>query len=169
MYGIPIFAQYGGIDGFLGTRASIMLDVVVLAMVLVLPILGWSIWLVRSRRNYVLHKRAQLLLASVLLIAVVAFELDMRFISGWKERAEASPYWPTGVWTSLIVHIVFSASTAFAWLYVVFSALRNMPNPPGPSGYSGWHKAWGWIAVVDMTLTAVTGWIFYWLAFVAVK
>jgi putative membrane protein len=167
MDGVSLIAQYGGIDGFLSTRASIMLDVVVLAMVLVLPILGWSIWLVRRKRNYQLHKRVQLLLAAVLLVAVVAFEVDMRFISGWHDRAQPSPYWPRGVWTSLIVHLVFSISTAFVWLYVVIGALRNIPKPPGPSAYSGWHKLWGWIAAVDMALTAITGWIFYWVAFVA--
>lgn len=162
-----VLAQYSGIDGFLGTRASVMLDVVVLAMVLVLPVMGWSIWLVRSRRNYPLHKRVQLTLAGVLLVAVAAFEVDMRLISGWENRAEASPYWPGAVWTSLYVHLVFSISTTFVWLYVVIGALRNMPTPPGPSAYSGWHKFWAWIAAVDLALTAVTGWVFYWVAFVA--
>lgn len=164
---MSLVAQFSGVDGFLGTRASIMLDIVVLAMVLVLPVMGWSVWLVRSRRRYLLHKRVQLILAGVLLVAVLAFEVDMRFVSGWKDRAEPSRYWPAGVWTSLIIHILFSASTAFVWIYVVVSALRNMPQPPGPSAYSPWHKAWAWIAAVDMTLTTVTGWIFYWVAFVA--
>jgi hypothetical protein len=144
-----------------------MLDVVFLAMFLVLPVMGWSVWLVRSRRRYRLHKRVQLALAVVLLIAVGAFEIDMRFVSGWRDRAEPSVYWPDGVWTSLYVHLVFSVTTAFVWIYVVIGALRNIPNPPGPSEYSRWHKFWGWIAAADMTLTAVTGWIFYWMAFVA--
>jgi hypothetical protein len=159
-------AQFHGVDGFLGTRASVMIDVVVLAMVLVLPLLGWSVWQVRVRRRFVLHKRVQLALAGVLLVAVLAFEVDMRFISGWRERAEPSAFWPVGVWMSLYVHLVFSVSTAFVWLAVVIGALRKMPSPPGPSGYSKWHRRLGWIAVVDMILTAVTGWVFYWLAFV---
>ena len=65
--------HYSGIDGFLGTRASLMLDVVALAMLAVLPVLGFSIWLVRCRRLYAIHKRIQLTLASVLLLTVVAF------------------------------------------------------------------------------------------------
>ena len=39
----PFLAEFHGINGFLGTRASIMLDVVFLAMFLVLPVLAWSI------------------------------------------------------------------------------------------------------------------------------
>ena len=75
-----------GINGFLGSRASIMLDVVFLAMFFVLPVLAWSIWQVKYRRRYALHKRVQLITAAVLLITVVAFEVDMRWISGWTDR-----------------------------------------------------------------------------------
>jgi uncharacterized membrane protein YozB (DUF420 family) len=158
---------YAGINGFLGTRASLMLDVVFLAMFLVLPVMGLSIGMVRFRRNYLWHKRAQLILAVVLLTAVAAFEIDMQFVSGWRDRAAPSPYWKTGVMTSLDVHLVFSISTFFLWLYVVTGALRNIPRPPGPSSYSRRHAFWARLAAIDLVLTALTGWIFYWLAFVA--
>ena len=88
--------NYPGINGFLGTRASLMLDLVSLAMAAILPVLGFSVWLVKFRRLYALHKRIQLTLASILLVAVVAFESDMR-INGWKERASESPYFHTGI------------------------------------------------------------------------
>jgi len=158
---------YAGINGFLGTRASLMLDVVFLAMFLVLPVMGLSIGMVRFRKNYLWHKRAQLILAVVLLTAVAAFEIDMQFVSGWRDRAAPSPYWKTGVMTSLDVHLVFSISTFFLWLYVVTGALRNIPRPPGPSSYSRRHTFWARLAAIDLVLTALTGWIFYWLAFVA--
>ena len=74
------------IDGFLGTRASLMLDVVFLAMFAVLVILAISIFLVRNRRNFLWHKRIQLFLGLVLLITVTLFEADMR-INGWLDRA----------------------------------------------------------------------------------
>ena len=38
--------DYGGINGFLGTRASLMLDVVFLAMFVVVPVLAGSVYLV---------------------------------------------------------------------------------------------------------------------------
>jgi putative membrane protein len=160
-------ADYPGINGFLGSRASIMLDVVFLAMFLVLPLMGFGIGLARFRHQYVWHKRVQLTLATVLLAAVAAFEIDMQFVSGWRERAEPSSYWPVGVKTSLYVHLVFSISTFFLWLYVVVGALRNIPKPPQPSPYSRRHKFWARIAAIDLVLTAITGWTFYWLAFVA--
>jgi putative membrane protein len=182
--------DYPGIDGFLGTRASLMLDVVFLAMFAIVPALGWSIWLVKFRRNYQLHKQIQVVLMVVLGVAVTLFEVDVRFFSGWRERAEASPYYasvqPTGsfwstfwinvtgdsvlpgwVFTVLAIHLVFAVSTAFLWIWVGVRALRRYPHPPVPGPHSRSHVLWGKIAAWDMLLTAVTGWIFYWLAFVA--
>jgi putative membrane protein len=162
--------EYPGLNGFLGTRASLMLDLVFLAMFAVLPVLGLSIWLVRSRRAYALHKRLQLTLAAVLLVTVAAFELDMR-VNGWRERARASAYYGSeGQWGlvdwSLAIHLVFAISTALAWVVVVAGALRKFSNPPQPGPHSRWHRRLGWVAAIDMGLTALTGWIFYLLAFV---
>jgi hypothetical protein len=158
-------------DGFLGTRASLMLDVVALAMVLLLPVLGYSIYQVMYRRRYALHKRIQLTLGAVLLVTVVLFEADMR-IHGWRHRAAASPFsahdgstdW---VAMALGVHLFFSITAALLWIAVIFRALSNFPNPPEPSSHSAWHRRFGTLAAIDMVCTAVTGWVFYWLAFVA--
>jgi hypothetical protein len=79
-----------GIDGFLGTRASLMLDVVFAAMFVVLPVLAWSIQQVRVHRRYLLHKRVQLTLGTILLVAVTLFEIDMR-LNDWTLRANSSP------------------------------------------------------------------------------
>jgi putative membrane protein len=156
-------------DGFLGTRASLMLDVVFLAMFAVIPVMAWSIWQVRRHGRYVLHKRVQLALASVLLVAVLAFEIDMR-INGWQSRALPSPFYLSPVnWVkvALGIHLFFAIPTAFLWVYVVWHALRNIPNPPQPSEHSARHIRWAWLAAWEMLGTAVTGWIFYYLAFVA--
>ena len=158
---------------FLAPRGSLMLDVVVLAMTLVLPVLFWSIWQVRCRQNYSLHKRTQLLLATVLLTTVLAFEVDMRFFTDWEVEAADSPYYRAdswnAVWTALSVHLSFAVPTLVIWIVVVLRAVRGFENPPSRGDHSASHKRWGRIAVVGMTGTAVTGWIFYWMAFVATK
>lgn len=158
--------MYPGIDGFLQTRASLMLDVVVLAMLVVLPALGASIWLVRYRRAYGWHKRLQLVLGAVLLVTVVVFEADMRF-NGWEERAKPSPHFGGLVQVSLWVHLVFAVTTALLWIYVIVQALRKFPRVPAPGPYSRTHARLARLAALDMVCTAVTGWVFYWLAFVA--
>ena len=136
-----------GIDGFLHTRASFMLDFVALAMAVVLPALGFSVWLVKRRRQFLWHKRMQLALGCVLLAAVVAFETDMR-LYGWRERAKPSPYYTSLVAASLGIHLVFSVSTALLWVFVITQALRRFQSRPAPAptvrGISfgpGWRRA----------------------------
>ncbi len=148
-----------------------MLDLVFLAMFAVVPALGFSIYLVKQGK-YLAHKRLQLVLGSVLFVAVVAFEVDMR-INGWQHLAEASPYWTaTGsnpVWITLAVHLCFAIPTFVLWIVVITLALRKFPSPPVPNAHSYLHKKLGWLAAGGMTMTAVTGWIFYYVAFVASK
>ncbi|MCE9526788.1 MAG: hypothetical protein K8R36_12125, partial [Planctomycetales bacterium] len=69
--------------GFLGTRGSLMLDVVFLAMFAVVPLLALSIYLVKQKK-YAQHKLINLILGVVLLIAVLVFEIDMRFFTEWE-------------------------------------------------------------------------------------
>jgi putative membrane protein len=163
-------SHYSGIDGFLGTRASLMLDVVFLAMFAVLPVLAWSVYQVKYHRRYLLHKRVQLTLGVVLLVTVALFETDMR-INGWRDRAEASRFWDQAgtnwVDVALAIHLCFAVTTALAWIVVIARALANFPSPPVPGPHSPWHRRWAKVAALDMLFTALTGWLFYWLAFVA--
>ncbi len=160
-----------GADGFLGTRASLMLDVVALAMLVVVPALAFSVYLVMFRRQYTWHKRIQLVLGMALLVTVVAFEADMR-IGGWRHRAEPSPY--SGAqgatdWVSIAlgIHLCFAITAALLWIVVIARALGNFPKTAMPSAHSPWHRRFGTAAAIDMVCTAVTGWVFYYLAFVA--
>lgn len=182
--------HYPGLNGFFGTRATFMLDVIFAAMFLVLPILSWSIWLVRVKKNYTLHKRVQLGLFAALLLSVTLFEIDVRFVSGWRERAEPSPYYaslttdgpfwdaiclrvlqfnsvPGLVSRALAIHLVFSITTLLLWTNVVINALKRSAAQPLPNMSGSSHRFWGWLTVCDTALTAVTGAIFYWLAFVS--
>ncbi|MDX1946790.1 MAG: DUF420 domain-containing protein [Pirellulaceae bacterium] len=163
-----------GMPGFLGTRGSLMLDVVFLAMFVVVPVLAVSLFLVKARRQYQLHKTLQLTMACVLLAAVLLFELDMQLFTRWEDRAVGSPYftgeatkWTSPVGRALLVHLSFAIPTLLLWIFVVVQALRKFARPPAPGPHSHSHARWGWLASIGMALTAVTGWIFYWMAFVA--
>jgi uncharacterized membrane protein YozB (DUF420 family) len=166
--------QLPGIDGFLGTRGSFMLDLVFLAMFVVVPLMLFSIHLVRTKKNYELHKKIQLTLGVVLLATVTLFEIDMR-INGWEARAEESPYLEIAadgsksglVQIVLWIHLFFAVTTALLWAVVIVRAWRNFPSPVVPNQHSHWHRRWAKIAAIDMISTSVTGWTFYWLAFVA--
>jgi len=154
------------LDGFLPfSRASFMLDVVAVAMVAVVPVLGWSIYLVKYKRNFILHKRIQLTLGCILLAAVLLFEIDMR-LNGWNHLAKASRYYDSLVYPSLYIHLCSSISTTILWVIVIIGALRRFARKPAPNDYSPKHTRLARWAAIDMYLTALTGWTFYVLAFV---
>lgn len=159
--------------GFLGQDAStFMLDFVVTALVLVVPALLASLYLVKFKRNYAAHRNLQLALAGVLLVAVIAFEVDIRAHGGWREivGARKSPLsaeqLETVKWT-LYVHLVFAISTPLLWGTTIVLALKRMPKPPAPCAHSRLHKTLGWLSVIDLVLTSGTGLLFYYRAFIA--
>jgi putative membrane protein len=155
-----------GFDGFLGTRASVGMDVVLVGLLATLPVLAISIAAARAGK-YAVHKTLQLVVVAALLAAIVVFEVDIRLFSDWKPRAAASPFWPAGVLWSLGIHLVFAVSTLVLWTWVVWEALRRFPSPPAPGSHGPRHRRMARLAALDLLATAVTGVIFYWLAFVS--
>jgi putative membrane protein len=158
---------FPGIDGFLRTRAPLMIDVVCLAMIGVVLVLAWSVYQVKVRHRYQLHKWTQITLGAVLLVVVILFEVDIR-LHGWEERAantiggRPAPI----VFNALYVHLVFAISTVILWPITIGLAVTNFSDPTHPGPHSRVHIPLARTAAADMVLTALTGWIFYWLAFV---
>ena len=160
-------------DGFLGFPTTFMLDVVVCALVLIVPLLAYSIYLVKGPGNYRRHKNLQIVLAGLLLVTVFAFEFDVQWMHGGWEKIVARRQ-PTlsaeqlaFVRNLLLVHLVFALSTPVLWTVTLVLALKRYPNPPMPGRHSPLHKKLGWLSTVDLTLTSVTGLLWYYYAFVA--
>jgi len=161
-------------NGFLGYPTTFMLDFVVCALALVVPLLLWSLWLVKFRRRYVAHKRLQIALGIILLLAVTAFEVDVQLVhGGWENivakqqlNPEALAAKISSVRPYLLVHLVFAVTTPLLWIVTITLALRRFKNPPAPGQHSRLHKTLGWASTIDITLTSVTGLLFYYVAFV---
>jgi putative membrane protein len=158
-------------QGFLGYPSTLMLDVVVCALVLVVPLLLYSIYLVKFRRQYLWHRNLQIGLGAVLLVTVCLFELDMRMQGGWRSILRNRPTQLSEsqllfVGRILLIHVCFAVSSVVLWIVTLTHGLRNVPNPPAPSPHSERHKLLGWLSTISLTLTSVTGLIFYYYAFV---
>lgn len=162
-------------DGFLGYDTSFMLDAVVCALVLVVPLLAFSLYLVKVRRAYALHRNLQIALGVLLLVAITAFEVDLQLVhGGWQNIAnkdQASPRLHgerlAQAQQILRIHLAFAISTPVLWGLTTVLALRRYPNPPVPGSHSQLHKALGWLSVADLVLTSATGLAFYYVAFMA--
>jgi putative membrane protein len=155
------------LHGFLPySRSGFMMDLVVVAMAVVLPILTWSLYLVRVKKQYEKHAKIQLFLATSLLLVVVLFEIDVR-LNGWVQFAKISSYYNTWLFPVMWFHLVIAVSTTLLWGVTVWTAIKNFPTPARPNGFSGFHKKIAMTAAIGMYMTASTGWIFYYMAFVA--
>lgn len=162
-------------NGFLGYDTTFMLDFVVCALILLVPMLGYGIWLAKSRRHYGKHKAVQLLVGGILLVAVLAFEIDVQFLHGGWENIVNKPGRPprlTGdalesVRHVLWIHLIFAVSTPFLWTATIALALKHYGSPPVPNAHSLWHVRLGWLSAIDLTATSLTGLWFYYAAFIA--
>lgn len=153
-------------QGFIpSSRGSFILDFIVVAMAAVVPLLIFSIWQAKYRKNLAFHKTMQITLGSVLGVAVIAFELDMR-IFGWRHLAEASPYYETLVFPALILHLFFAVPALFLWTYTIYAGIKHGIEK-SLSKHRIQHKKLGLYSAIFMIGTTVTGWIFYYLAFIA--
>lgn len=160
--------------GFLGYPTTFMLDFVVCALVLIVPLLLYSLWLVKVKRNYKAHMQFQLGLGLILLVAVTAFEVDVQMVhGGWEnivaqqqlsEEAFAAKISEVRPW--LLLHLVFAVTTPLLWGTTIVLALKRFGRSPQPGKHSRRHFFLGWASTLDITATSVTGLLFYYLAFV---
>ena len=159
---VPILA-----NGFLPTRGSFVLDFVFLGMFAIVIGLLLSIFWVKFRQLFRVHKRFQIGLSIFLIAAITIFEIDVRFITDWRVLASESRFYDSGLVDRFLwIHLSFAIPTPIVWLTVVVMALRRFPAKAAPGEHSQFHRRWGWIAVVMMLMTTTTGCVFYWLAFV---
>ncbi|MDA3960543.1 MAG: DUF420 domain-containing protein, partial [Planctomycetota bacterium] len=119
-----------------------------------------------KRGNLRLHMRINGSIGLVLIAAVLAFEIDVR-VNGWREAAMPSPYYDTWVFPALYVHLAFAVSSLVLLLWTIIGAWRGFPRPPAPAPHSVLHRRLGKLTFLDLCCTTLSGWTFYYLAFVA--
>ena len=161
--------------GFLGYQTTFMLDFVVCALILIVPLLLWSLWLVKVKKSFKAHMRMQLALGIILLVAVSAFEIDVQMVhGGWENIVAQQNLAPEALAAKisvvrpwLLVHLVFAITTPLLWIVTIALALRRFGTNPVRGTHSKVHSLLGWLSTIDITLTSVTGLAFYYVAFIA--
>lgn len=151
--------------GFLGTRADLLMDLVLLSFAVILPAISWS-WLQARRQHYPIHKKTQLLLGAVLAVAVLLFEVDLKVSGGIFELTAESSYNDTTLLNSWIYgHTVVAILTTFIWIGLIFASLRKFPNPPAPNQFSKTHRFWGRTGMLTMMATGLSAFPLYYYGF----
>ncbi len=142
--------------GFLGTRADVLLDIVIVSLVVVVPVLIYS-WTKVRQKQYALHKGVQLTLLAVLTVAVGVFEADMNGLGGIFVATAASSYAGTPTLNFWIyLHTAFAILTTLLWFVLAIASVMKFPKPPQPNAFSGTHRVFGRLGMITMAITGLT-------------
>ncbi len=154
--------------GFLGTRADVLMDIVLLSFIVILPVLLFSWRLSRHDKKYTAHRNVQLSLAITLAVVVGIFEYDLAAAGGIFELTKGGAYEGTAIllW-SIYVHSAFSVAASLIWVVLIIVSLFKFDNPPTPNQFSRTHRFWGRAGMLTMMAAGITSPPLYYFGFVA--
>jgi len=146
-------------EGFLGTRADFIIDLVMVTSAL-LPFLLLAAILLARKEKYDLHKWSQITLFTTVNLLVLALEIDIRF-GGIDEVIAQSKYYGSDTLTIVfLVHLFFAISSTLLWFWLIIISVRRYPVH-----FRFPHKKYGIITYIDIVLTVITGWMLYAMVF----
>ncbi|MCM2279072.1 MAG: DUF420 domain-containing protein [Oligoflexia bacterium] len=152
--------------GFLGTRADLLLDLVIVSLAGVVPAVLYS-WRSARTGSYVRHRNLQLALIAVLTLVLGIFEMNLRAKGGIDSLTRESRF--AGTWildAALFVHLAFAFSSAALWVGLTGLSLWKFQRPPRPGAFSSAHRFWGRLAMLDLLLTGASAIVLYVIGFV---
>lgn len=153
-------------ESVLAQRGDILMDIVALSMLIILPLLWFSMNKVKHEHNYAVHKKIQLYMFFILLFVVLLFEYDMVQNGGIFAMVKGSSFEGTGLLNFMIYfHTFLSITTSLIWIVLIILSLIKFDKNPKPNKFSKTHRFLGKIGVWDMALTCITGVILYILGF----
>ena len=133
--------------GILPTRAGIGVDLFLIALLALVPLMGWAIHLARSGRHAA-HGRVMTASFTVFCVALIVFEVSVRL------DADAPPL----VLVPLLIHLCFAVPCFLLWIFQVWSGRRvSVPAPR--------HRRLGRIVYGLLLATVGTGFWLYWATF----
>jgi hypothetical protein len=158
--------------GFLGTRADVLIDIVMVSFAVILPTLIISWRYARNRAGLpgqlTLHRNIQITLCVTLTIVVAIFEYDLSTSGGIFALTAGSAYEGTLILdVSVYTHTLLAVATSVVWLGLVVASWFKFPRPPEPNAFSDRHRFWGRLGMVTMMLTGLTAIPLYYFGFVA--
>ncbi|AMV36527.1 DUF420 domain-containing protein [Planctomyces sp. SH-PL62] len=153
-------------QGFLGTRGDVLMDAVLVAIVLTPFLFLWAVRLARSGR-YKAHRNLQTCLLTLLLVAVVLFEIDIRLSGGTEAFLEGSPYAGSSLLKWLLrTHVAVAVSSFALWAWLVVLAWKHRMDLH-PQLFSAVHRRRGYWVFAGTVFTSLTGVWLYVIGFVA--
>ena len=148
-----------------GSRADLVVDLTYLATLTAPIVAGVSIRSARGRR-YERHRRLQVGLLLVCLLAVLALETRIRLAGGSGALLRQAPAdWARTARIFLGVHITAAVATYAAWTYLAVASWRRYRQVL-PGSFSRRHRRLGFLILAGLGFTALSATGMYLFAFV---
>jgi putative membrane protein len=152
-------------DGFLGTRANLVFDLIIIVEIVVIGVLLYSIGQARMKR-YGRHKAIMLTTLLAVALVLVLFEVNLRASGGAGAVFRQSRFAGTrALTTAIYVHLLFAISTVAAWVTLVITSLVKHPTSL-PGSFSPAHRPWGKVVLCGFLLVTASALVVYVLGFV---
>lgn len=149
-----------------GTRADTIVNFAYLVTLIAPFAAFFSLRLVRKGQHD-MHKRIQIALITVCVMAVCALEIRIRLAGGPAQLIKESPYAGAGLMRAVAtIHIVGAVLTYLIWCWLVFTSYR-LHRSKLPGAFSRKHKITGWVVIGGLCFTALSATAVYTLAFIA--
>jgi len=151
-------------DGFFGTRADLIIDVVVVMFALWPFILFAIIWLAANGK-FQAHRNFHFVVFACAFLLVLALEIDLRFSDLLIEIKQTPMYSSTWAKTIFAIHLVVALFTFISWVSLLIRSSKRFKKQL-PGEFSQQHKFWGKLIVTGLVLTSITGIALYIVVFV---
>jgi putative membrane protein len=138
--------------GFLGTKAPLFMDIVVIIVGLLPFLVGGAIFLAK-KKMYKQHIFAQRLIFLVTLIVLVYFETGVRIVGGFNALMAHSSISHSYAFIVLVFHIAVAVGTLIVWGTTLYTAKKQLVLKK--------HKKAGIVSFIGVIATSLTGiWVY---------
>jgi len=151
-------------EGFLGTRADLIIDTVVVMFAL-WPLIILGVIRLASNGHYRRHRTLQTIIFFCAFFLVLALEIDLRFTDLLLETRQSEMYRSSLAKTVFGVHLVIALFTFISWLTLLLRSNKHFKQTL-PGEFTSKHRFWGKIIVAGLVLTSMTGIALYTVVFV---
>lgn len=152
--------------GFLATRSPFYIDGIIVYLLLLPFLVGFSINLA-VKRKYGLHRFLQTVLFLVSFISLLVFHYGIHVYESFDELTAMSSFSNKQVFYFLMAQTILSIVTLVMWLSTLLFAGEDRRRRGLPGLYSRSHKSSGRKVFMAILLTTFSSAYLYWMLFIA--
>jgi len=146
--------------GFLETRASLYIDIIITFMGMLPIIIGFSIFMAK-RGSLKIHQFLQLLFFFLTLISLSSFAYSIHYMFGLTLLMEESSFSSVQTFTLLLLHIFIAITTMVMWFFTLIYAFADKKRKALPGLYSESHRKSGRRVFLGIFLTSLSSLVLY--------